>query len=111
MEWFRKAAGQGYADAQYNLGCCYKGGNGVPKEPAQAAEAEMQAVGTAAGEDSNMGCASRPPSLARRPPRKLKGSQGALALARSAPRRRSHIRLRPPSTLHRFLVIPAVKSI
>jgi len=27
----------------------------------------MQAVVTAAGEDSNMGCATRPPSLAPRP--------------------------------------------
>ena len=45
-----------------------------------------------------------PAFLARRPPRKLKGNQGGLALARSAPRRRTPIRLRPPSTLPRFLL-------
>lgn len=29
MEWYRKAAEQGYAEAQYNLGVCYEYGIGV----------------------------------------------------------------------------------
>ena len=32
MKWFRKAAEQGHADAQYNLGIMYKYGNGVPQD-------------------------------------------------------------------------------
>ena len=33
----RKAADQGHADAQYNLGVAYEHGQGVPKDDAQAA--------------------------------------------------------------------------
>jgi hypothetical protein len=29
VEWFRKAAEQGDAMVQYNLGVCYENGNGV----------------------------------------------------------------------------------
>ncbi|MEW6560686.1 MAG: tetratricopeptide repeat protein, partial [Pseudomonadota bacterium] len=35
--WFRKAADQGDADAQYNLGVMYANGQGVPQDYAQAA--------------------------------------------------------------------------
>ena len=35
--WYRKAADQGYAAAQCNLGYCYENGAGVPKDTAQAA--------------------------------------------------------------------------
>jgi len=35
--WFRKAAEQGLADAQYNLGVLYNSGQGVPQDYAQAA--------------------------------------------------------------------------
>ena len=31
VKWFRKAAEQGYVDAQYNFGVCYDKGNGVAK--------------------------------------------------------------------------------
>jgi len=36
VKWFRKAAEQNYADAQYNLGCCYCKGQGVAKDEAVA---------------------------------------------------------------------------
>ncbi len=36
VKWYRKAAEQGYADAQCNLGYCYKQGNGVTKDYAEA---------------------------------------------------------------------------
>ena len=38
MEWFRKSAEQGYADAQYSLGVGYGDGRGVPQDGAEAAE-------------------------------------------------------------------------
>jgi TPR repeat protein len=34
--WYRKAAEQGLADAQYNLGIAYRLGRGVPKDDAEA---------------------------------------------------------------------------
>jgi TPR repeat protein len=34
--WYRKAADQGVADAQYNLGVVYESGRGVPQDYAQA---------------------------------------------------------------------------
>ncbi|MBQ0062898.1 MAG: sel1 repeat family protein [Prevotella sp.] len=37
-KWFRKAAEQGDADAQYNLGACYYNGYGVTKSYAEAAK-------------------------------------------------------------------------
>ena len=37
-ELFRKAAEMGYAPAQYNLGYCYKYGDGVPRDLAVSAE-------------------------------------------------------------------------
>ena len=36
MNWYRKAADQGYADAQHNLGVMYLNGDGVPKDSAEA---------------------------------------------------------------------------
>ena len=35
--WYRKAAEQGYADAQYNLGILYANGQGVTQDYAEAA--------------------------------------------------------------------------
>ncbi len=35
--WYRRAANQGDADAQYSLGRLYENGTGVPKDTAQAA--------------------------------------------------------------------------
>ena len=32
MSWFRKAAEQGHAEAQYNLGVMYEEGHGVPRD-------------------------------------------------------------------------------
>ena len=37
-ELFRKAADMGYACAQYNLGYCYKYGDGVPRDLTISAE-------------------------------------------------------------------------
>ena len=34
--WYRRAAEQGYADAQYSLGLMYGVGEGVPKDEVQA---------------------------------------------------------------------------
>ncbi|MBQ4479124.1 MAG: sel1 repeat family protein [Victivallales bacterium] len=36
VKWFRKAAGQGLAEAQYNLGVCYATGLGVEQDYAEA---------------------------------------------------------------------------
>jgi TPR repeat protein len=36
LEWFRKAANQGYAKAQYNLGVIYAQGKGVPEDFSEA---------------------------------------------------------------------------
>ena len=36
MGWWRKAAEQGHATAQYNLGVAYHNGEGVPQNYAQA---------------------------------------------------------------------------
>ena len=38
VQWFKKAAEQGYADAQYNLGCMYANGRGVPQSDKEAAK-------------------------------------------------------------------------
>ena len=34
--WYKKAAEQGYAKAQYNLGACYRDGKGVTKDEKEA---------------------------------------------------------------------------
>jgi len=36
VSWYRLAAEQGDADAQYNLGIMYRNGNGVPENDAEA---------------------------------------------------------------------------
>ena len=36
MQWYRKAAGQGYAEVQYNLGGTYARGVGVEKDEVEA---------------------------------------------------------------------------
>ena len=36
VKWFRKAAEQGYAAAQNNLGMCYKNGEGVTRDYSEA---------------------------------------------------------------------------
>ena len=38
MEWYRKAAEQGYNISQYNLGVCYEYGYGVEPDLAMALE-------------------------------------------------------------------------
>jgi len=43
--WYRKAADQGYAPAQINLGSFYEQGKGVPKDPKQALNWYRQASG------------------------------------------------------------------
>jgi len=36
IRWYRLAAGQGFADAQYNLGLMYATGQGLPQDYVQA---------------------------------------------------------------------------
>ena len=36
MNWYRKAAEQGFAEAQYNLGVCYNNGHGITQDYKQA---------------------------------------------------------------------------
>jgi hypothetical protein len=36
LKWYRKAADQGYAKAQYNLGLCYANGDGVRRDEIEA---------------------------------------------------------------------------
>ena len=38
VKWYRKAAEQGIAEAQYNLGVMYANGEGVPRDQAKAVE-------------------------------------------------------------------------
>jgi len=45
VEWFRKAAYQGYSRAQKNLGALYEQGLGVPKDPETAFKLYRQAIG------------------------------------------------------------------
>ena len=47
MKWYRKAAEQGYANAQWVLGWAYHFGNGVPEDHAEAYA--WMAVATANG--------------------------------------------------------------
>ena len=44
MEWYRKAAEQGYATAQFNLGLMYENGWGVDKNEATAVECYRKAA-------------------------------------------------------------------
>jgi TPR repeat protein len=36
VKWYRKAAMQGHAEAQFNLGCCYANGQGAAKDIVEA---------------------------------------------------------------------------
>ena len=36
VKWYRKAAEQGIAEAQFNFGACYASGYGVKKDPDRA---------------------------------------------------------------------------
>ena len=36
VKWYRKAAEQGYASAQHNLGVCYANGEGVTQDDVEA---------------------------------------------------------------------------
>jgi len=57
LEWWRKAADQGHADAQYNIGVCYDHGTGVEQSSATALEwwRKAAAQGHAAAQ-SNVDC-------------------------------------------------------
>ena len=44
VEWFRKSADQGCADAFYELGVCYENGEGVDRDPDKAIEWYRKAV-------------------------------------------------------------------
>ena len=45
VKWFRKAAEQNVADAQYNLGVCYDSGEGVAKDEIEAYKWWLLAAG------------------------------------------------------------------
>ncbi|KAF8920469.1 hypothetical protein BGZ58_004354, partial [Dissophora ornata] len=55
MEWYLKAANQGNASAQYNLGFMYEHGKGVPQDYSKAMEWYLKAA--------NQGHASAQPNL------------------------------------------------
>ena len=44
MKWWRKAAEQGYADAQFSLGVAYDNGQGVPQDNDEAVKWYRKAV-------------------------------------------------------------------
>ncbi len=52
--WFRKAANQGYADAQHSLGVCYFLGNGIKENKEKAKEWFEKAA--AQGHKNAQGC-------------------------------------------------------
>ena len=70
MEWFRKAANQGHAEAQYYLGCCYRDGRGVAQDDDQAArwyfKAAEQGLADAHRELNNYRAEKRTPTAAGR---------------------------------------------
>jgi len=45
VKWYREAAEQGFAEAQYNLGMMYYTGEGVPQDYAEAAKWYLKAAG------------------------------------------------------------------
>ena len=56
VEWFRKAAEQGYARAQYDLGYCYDNGQGVPQDYSEAVKWYRKAAEQGhAGAENNLG--------------------------------------------------------
>ena len=56
MKWFRLAALQGYAPAQYNLGLMYDKGQGVPQDYAEAVKwFRLAAQKGIASEQNNLG--------------------------------------------------------
>ena len=44
MKWWRQAAEQGHAEAQYNLGVCYEKGEGVAQDSSEAVKWFRQAA-------------------------------------------------------------------
>ena len=44
VKWWRQAAEQGYAGAQYNLGVCYEKGEGVAQDSSEAVKWFRQAA-------------------------------------------------------------------
>ena len=53
VKWYRKAAEQGYADAQLSLGFMYVNGKGVPQDGAEA----VRWIGKAASQGTGFGMA------------------------------------------------------
>ena len=59
VEWIRKAAGQGLAKAQFNLGVSYYNGEGVPEDAVQAHMWVTLAASRLTGEDRDQAVGSR----------------------------------------------------
>ena len=59
MRWFRLAAEQGYASAQYNLGYAYGMGEGVPKDYVQGHMWINLAASRLTGEDREQAVEAR----------------------------------------------------
>ena len=53
VQWFRKAAHQGFAAAQYNLGLLYDNGQGVPQDYVQAVQWYRKAADQENGDAQN----------------------------------------------------------
>ena len=57
VKWFRQAADQGLAMAQYSLGCCYGNGEGVEKDEAESVKWYRKAAEQGnADAQYNLGC-------------------------------------------------------
>ena len=68
VKWYRKAAEQNDAEAQYNLGICYANGQGVAKDEAEAVKWYRKAAEqNDAAAQCNLGC------LLRQRPRRGEG--------------------------------------
>ena len=65
VRWYRLAADQGHADAQYNLGVRYANGRGVPQDDVQAHMWYNLAASRSTGEDRELAVENRDRARAR----------------------------------------------
>jgi len=66
MRWYRKAADQGYATAQYSVGLGYRDGDGVPQDIAEAMAWFHKAADQAGGAQYSLGSPTATARASRR---------------------------------------------